>query len=96
MFGHDVLDAGDLADELLHLLGHLRPDRAGRGRERERHVDGAAVDLDAVDEAELHEVEPELGIDHVAERLEDVFFVNHPPECTGLFRRALYEPGGMY
>ena len=32
--------------------------------------DGAAVDLDAVDQAELDEVEPQLGVDDVGERLE--------------------------
>ena len=37
----DLLDAGQLADELLHLLGDLRADRAGRGGQGERdvHVD---------------------------------------------------------
>src|SRR3712207_7905474 len=45
-----------------HLLGDLRPDRAGRRGEREGDVDVAAVDLDAVDQAELDEVQPELGV----------------------------------
>ena len=54
------------------------------------------VDLDPVDEPELDEVEPELGIDHVAERLEDVFFVDHPPECTDLFVVPCTNRGGMY
>ena len=35
------LDALELADELLDLLGDLRPDRAARRGERERHVDVA-------------------------------------------------------
>ena len=48
-------------------IGH-----AGRG-ERERDVHVALVDLDAVDEAELDEVEPELGVDDVAEGLLDLF-----------------------
>ena len=52
-------------------IGH-----AGRGQ-RERHVDVAAVDLDAVDQAELDEVEPELGVDHVGERVLDVFDGGH-------------------
>ena len=33
----------------------------------------AAVDLDPVDQAELDEVEPELGIDHVGQGVLDVF-----------------------
>ena len=59
----DLVDAGELADELLDLLGDLRADRAAGRGEGERDVDGAALDLDLVDEAELDEVEPELGID---------------------------------
>ena len=47
--------------------------------ERERDVDVAAVDLDPVDEAELDEVEPQLGVDHVAERVLDVFDGGHVP-----------------
>src|SRR3954468_8214968 len=35
--GHHLLDAGELADELLHLLGDLRADRAGRRGQREGH-----------------------------------------------------------
>src|SRR5690349_10866085 len=49
----DLLDAWELADELLHLLGDLGADRAGGGREREGDRHGAAVDLDAVDQSEL-------------------------------------------
>src|SRR5438034_6735951 len=45
----DLLDAGELADELLHLLGHLGADRARRGGQRIGDGDAAAVDLDAVD-----------------------------------------------
>ena len=60
-------------DELLDLLGDLGADRAAGRGERERDVDVAAVDLDAVDEAELDEVEPELGIDHVRQGVLDVF-----------------------
>ena len=37
----------------------------------------AAVDLDAVDQAELDEVEPQLGVDDVGERLEDVVLIDH-------------------
>ena len=76
----DLVDAVDLAHELLHLLRHLRADRAGGRRERERDVDLAAFDPDLVDEAELDEVEPELRIDDVAERFRDVFLGEHTLE----------------
>src|SRR5215212_3292079 len=76
----DLLDAVELGDELDDLLGDLRPDRArGRG-EGEGHVDTAAGDLDAVDEAELDEVEPQLRVDDVAQRLGDFLFVDHRVE----------------
>ena len=74
---HDLLDAVDLAHELLHLLGDLGADRAGRRGERERDVDLAAVDVDVVDQAELDEVQPELGIDDVGESFSDVFLGEH-------------------
>ena len=92
MFGHDLLDALDLAHELLHLLGDLGPDRARGGGQRERDGHRAAVDLDAVDQPELDEVEPQLGIDHVAERLGDFLFVDHADDGT---TGPLYEPPGM-
>ena len=60
------LDAVELADELLDLLGDLRADRAAGRGQRERDVHVAAVDLDPVDQPELDEVEPQLGVDHVA------------------------------
>ena len=83
--GDDLRHLGQVAHELLHLLGDLRADRArGRG-ERERDVHGPAVDLDAVDQAELDEVEAQLWIDHVGERVDDVVFVDHPLESSPRF-----------
>src|SRR5215211_2794833 len=70
----------ELADELLDLLRHLRPDRAAGGGEGEAHEDVAVLDLDAVDQPELHEVEPQLRVDHVRERLLDVI---HGHSCHG-------------
>src|SRR4051812_34793988 len=81
-----ALDAVQLADELLDLLGDLRADRAARRGEREGHVDIARVDLDPVDEAELDEVQPELGIDDVGERRFDVFDGDHDPQGTPVQR----------
>jgi len=73
----DLLDPVELADELLDLLRNLRPDRAARARQRIRDLDRPVVDLDVVDQTELDEVEPELGIDHIAERIGDFFNGNH-------------------
>ena len=72
IFGMHGVDAVELADELLHLLGDLRADRAARRGEREVDEDVAALDLHLVDQPELHEVEPELGVDDVGEGLLDV------------------------
>ena len=65
-------DAGEVADELLHLLGDLGADRAGRGGQGEGDVDVLLLDVDVVDEAEGDEVEAELGVDDLLERLVDV------------------------
>jgi hypothetical protein len=73
----------EVADELLHLLGDLGADWAGRGGQREGNVDVGALDLDVVDEAERNEVEAELGIDDLLERLDHVVFGEH---CGRLFR----------
>ena len=66
------IHAVELAYELLHLLGDLRPDRAARRGEREVDEDVAALDLLVVDQPQLHEIEPVLGVDDVREGLLDV------------------------
>jgi hypothetical protein len=89
----DSGDAVDVADELLHLLGDLRADRAGGGRQGEGDVDlGAVLDLDVVDEAEGDEVEPELGVDYLLEGLVDVL-VGHLERFGHAFRVASGPPG---
>jgi hypothetical protein len=47
------------------------------GRAGQRHVDGghAVADVDAVDQAEVHDVDAELRVDHVPQRLEHVFLL---------------------
>src|SRR3954452_21024666 len=69
--GSHLLDALELADELLDLLADLRADRARRRRQREGDVDVAAVDVDPVDEPQLDEVETELGVDDVRQGVLD-------------------------
>src|SRR5947209_3630708 len=69
----DVLDSVELADELLDLLGHLRADGTAGAGQRVGDADGAALDLDVVDQPQFDEVEPELRVDHIAQRLGDVF-----------------------
>jgi SseB protein N-terminal domain len=47
-------------------------------RAGQRHVDGGhpvGADLDAVDQAEVHHVDAELGVDHVPQRLEHVLLL---------------------
>ena len=67
----------ELPDVLLHLLGHLGADRAAGRGEREGDVDLAVLDLDLVDQPQLDEVEAQLGVDHVRERVVDVLFGRH-------------------
>src|SRR5262249_41848469 len=47
---------------------------AGSG-ERHRDVDIASVEFDAVDQAEVHDVATDFGIDHLAEGLEQHLFL---------------------
>src|SRR4051794_25926548 len=80
--GADLLDAVELAHELLDLLRDLGADRAAGRGERERHVDGGAVDLDVVDQAELDEVQAELGIDDLGQGVGDLFDGCHGPQSS--------------
>src|SRR5215204_4353574 len=84
----DLVDALELPDELAHLLRDLRADRAGGRRQREGDVRLVALDLDVVDESERDEVEAELGVDYLLERLVDVVF------CRGSCRHAQRRIGG--
>ena len=89
----DGLHALQRQDELLDLLADLRADRArGRGQ-RERDVDVAAVLLDAVDEPELDEVQPELWVDHVGERLFDLLARCHEASLACVPGRPCAAPG---
>ena len=85
-----LLDAVDLGDELLDLLGHLRTDRTAWARERIGDADGSAIDLDVVDQPELDEVESELRIYDVAQRDGDSLECGHQSKCR---RRPAATPG---
>src|ERR1700677_4111327 len=57
------------------VLDHVRQRTCGTGQ---GHVDGGdplGVDVDTVDQAEVHHVDPELGVNHVAQRLEHVLLL---------------------
>ena len=60
-------------------LGGLVLDDVGEraGRAGQGHVDGghAVADVDAVDQAQVHDVDAELGVDHVPQCLEHVFLL---------------------
>ena len=73
----NVVHTLELAHELLDLLGDLRADRAARRGQRKGDVDVSPGELDPVDEAELHEIESQLGIDHVAQRGLDIVDGQH-------------------
>ena len=53
------------------------PDRAAGAGQRVGDPDRAILDLDVVDQAKLDEIEPQLGVDHVAESLGYVFYGGH-------------------
>ena len=84
-----VLTPSSFADELFDLLVDLRADRAARRGQRERHAHVAVVDLHPVDQAELDEVEPQLGVDHVRQRVHHLVLGGY---CNGLGHEASLAP----
>ena len=72
IFGWTAETPGRSPTNSLHLLGDLGADRAGGGGQGEGDVDVLFLDRDVVDEAERDEVEAELGVDDLLERLVDV------------------------
>src|SRR6478609_6586614 len=90
----DPVDPVGRDQALEGLLGLVLDDVGERaGRRGERHVaDGVvlAVDGDAVDEAEVDDVDAELGVDDVAQRLLDV---GHVGWGGGLGHLKLLQPG---
>src|ERR1700733_5660781 len=67
----------EVLNRVLERLGRLLLDHVGEraGRAGQRHVQGGlvrAVEQHPVDEAEVDDVDAELGVDNVAQRLEDV------------------------
>ena len=69
----DLFDARDGGGDVVHVLLDHRPGRAAHRREAVDQLHLGAVDLDVVEQAELDDVHPELGILDLVERLEDVF-----------------------
>src|SRR5579862_1101688 len=67
---HDPLEG--LPGLVLNDVGE-RAGRAGQGHVDRGHA--VAADVDAVDQAQVHDVDAELGVDHVPERLEDLFLL---------------------
>jgi len=65
------------------LVGQVRTDRTGRCRGGHPDASHAAEDLDAIDEAEVDDVDPELGIDDHPEPLVEVGRVHLQPQQTG-------------
>src|SRR5262245_17719145 len=82
----DVLDAGNGGRRVVDPLLDHRPGGAAHRREAVDHLDLRALDLDVVEQAELDDVHPELGILDVAQRLRDVVFRNHGPSLAAGIR----------
>ena len=75
-------------DELLHLLLDERPDRTTHRRERVRDIDAPiGRGLHLVDEAEIDDVDAQLGVVDVAKRLQHRLLVGRLPavrRCRGI------------
>src|SRR5690242_6074076 len=85
----DRLDARDLVEDAVDvLLDHLPGGAAHRGK-RVRDLDVRAFELRVVEQAQLDDVHPELGVLHLAERLDDLFAAWHR---TTLAEPNLFSP----
>src|SRR5437667_2554604 len=73
----DVLDLGHRARDLIDVLLNHRPDRAAHRGQRMDHLDLGALDLDVVEQAELDDVHPELGVLDGAQGVDDLFLRSH-------------------
>src|SRR5262249_42775205 len=70
--GLDVLDLGQCAQDLLDVLLDQRPGGAAHRREAVDRLHLRAFHLDVVEQAQLDDVHPELGVLDGAERLDHV------------------------
>src|SRR5216683_654423 len=71
----DLADTRYGADRLLDLAGQRAGDRAGRRRQRHLDIDGTvALDDELVDEAEIDEIDRQLGVAHRLQRCENLRF----------------------
>src|SRR5579875_479982 len=73
----DALDALNLADHLFNRRHHRVVQGAAARRQRHTDGDGTAVDLDAVDEPELDDIEAQLGVVDAVERFFDRVAIWH-------------------
>ena len=79
----DGVDARERRDVLLHLILEARAQRAAGDGQSDRHLDPAAVELDAAHHLELGHRAAQLGIDHIPERGQDLVAARHHGEGTG-------------
>ena len=74
-------DARDRCERFGYLLLEARPQGAARDRQRDRHGDVAAVDLNVAHHVELGHRSSQLGVDDLLERLQDLVVRRiHPNE----------------
>src|SRR5690348_10439079 len=73
----DVLDALDLSDGAVDVLRDQRPGRAAHRGQAVDDLGRRVLHLDLVEEPEVDDVHPELGILDLAEHLEHVFPRRH-------------------
>src|SRR6266498_623044 len=78
----DVLDALELARDAVDVLLDHRPDRAAHRGQRVRDLDARPLHLDVVEEAEIYDVHPELGILDLAKRLDYIVLRGHRVESS--------------
>src|ERR671925_202144 len=83
-----------VSDHSGHLLLEGMPKRAAGDRQGDRHLDIAAADLDVADHVEVGDRAPQLGVDHLPERLQDPVAVGSHRLAQPISRLALAARSG--
>ena len=75
----DAVDRSAGEEDAAHLVGQVLTERARRRRRRQHDARDPVVDIQPVDQTERDDVDAELGVDDVAQRLAELFRLGPGP-----------------
>ena len=95
----DALDAGHVADVALDVAHHFGADRTADGRQRHGDVDGRALELEMIDQAEIDNIDGDLRVVTLAHSLVDGFDIDGglPNDLRlGMLFRHCWDSSGIW